>query len=138
MEGFVELCSSYESKRLDGAEIYLHVKGYSLARVTHLDLEHELLDDVVLPKRGRFMTVHGTGSGLRVRLGEAKSVDLGKKCFSVTSINVGCNLLNRVLKRGEGTRAWIGGKFGGIYIGFKKEYVERLDGLARELGVEAR
>jgi hypothetical protein len=36
------------------------------------------------------------------------------------------------LKKGEKTRTWVGGKEGGIYIGFKKEQIEKLEKIARE------
>jgi len=37
-----------------------------------------------------------------------------------------------VLEKNEKTRTWVGGKFGGIYIGFRKKEIEKLENLARE------
>ena len=41
--------------------------------------------------------------------------------------------LNQVLKPGEKTRTWVGGKYGGIYIGFRKAEVRKLENLALRL-----
>lgn len=41
-------------------------------------------------------------------------------------------LLNQVLGMGEHTRTWVGGKEGGIYIGFKKEEIKKLEKLSKE------
>ncbi|RLF17902.1 MAG: hypothetical protein DRJ68_07220 [Thermoprotei archaeon] len=97
-----------------GADVYIHVKGYSLARVTHLDVEHEELNGFVKPKSGRFLKVMGVKHGLRVE---------GRQWVLV----VKSKELEGLLGVGEETYAWVGGKFGGIYIGFKKKYVEKLE-----------
>lgn len=47
------LLSNLGSIELKG-EVYTYVKGYSLARITHLDIEHEILDNLIPPKRGDF------------------------------------------------------------------------------------
>jgi hypothetical protein len=39
--------------------------------------------------------------------------------------------LTEVLQENEKTRTWVGGKFGGIYIGFRKEQIEKLEAIAR-------
>jgi hypothetical protein len=41
-------------------------------------------------------------------------------------------MLNRVLSPGEKTRTWVGGKEEGIYIGFKKKEIEKLESIVRE------
>jgi len=108
---------------LDGkeirAEVYIHVKGFSLARVTHLDIESEELNEILKPKEGGFFSIHGIDSGIEIK-------------FERKKVRVLHKLLNEVLKKGEKTRTWVGGKEGGIYIGFKKEQIAKLERIARE------
>jgi len=107
-------------KELENAEVYVHLKGYSLARVTHLDIEHQALNAYFKPKGGRFLSIVGVDGGLEIRLEKGKIVVLSP-------------LLNRVLSPGEATRTWVGGKYGGIYVGFRKAQVEKLESLAETL-----
>jgi len=101
------------------AKVYIHVKGYSLARVTHLDIEHEALNEVIKPERGGFYSIYGIEGGINVKLDSR-------------SLSILHPFLTEVLKKGEKTRTWVGGKFGGIYIGFKKQQIIELEKIARE------
>lgn len=109
----------YLSNQKIQAEVYIHVKGYSLARVTHLDIEHKIFNKIIKPKKGHFYSIHGIKGGIEIRA--------GKK-----SIFIFHPYLNEILADGEKTRTWVGGKFGGIYIGFKKEQVIKLERIAKE------
>lgn len=99
---------------LENVDVYIHVKGYSLARVTHLDIEHPRINDFVSPHLGAFLKVIGVKNGLMIR---GRSWNLIVKS----------PLLSDLLMIGEGTYAWVGGKIGGLYIGFKKKYIEKLE-----------
>jgi len=101
------------------AEVYIHVKGFSLAKVTHLDIESEELNNILKPKDGGFFSIYGIGNGIEIK-------------FEKNKVRVLHRLLNEVLRKGEKTRTWIGGKEGGIYIGFRKEQIVRLEKIARE------
>ena len=35
---------------LKNAKVYIHVKGKSFARITHLDVEHPLINKIIKPK----------------------------------------------------------------------------------------
>jgi hypothetical protein len=120
LEARVILHLNGERRELKEAEVYVHLKGYALARVTHLDVEHGFLNTFFKPKGGRFLTIVGVDGGLEVRFQKGKIMILSL-------------LLNRVLGPGEATRTWVGGKYGGIYIGFRKAQIERLEGLAETL-----
>jgi len=115
------------SEKLGEAEVYIHVKGYSLARVTHLDIEHPKLNKHIPPRGGRFMPVLGVRGGLKVVV----SKDVRVEVYSP--------LLNKVMPPGSRTFTWVGGKYGGAYIGFKREEVRKLEEIAKEVfGVEPR
>ncbi|MDI6798951.1 MAG: hypothetical protein QMD12_03100 [Candidatus Aenigmarchaeota archaeon] len=126
----VFLATEKEKIQLKDAIVYIHLKGYSLARVSHLDVEHDVLDNIVPPKRGEFLSIHGIKDGIEIKI--KKEVEFRKKKISVTAIEVLHSYLTEVLKQGEKTRTWVGGKFGGIYIGFRKKEIEKLEEIARE------
>lgn len=135
-EGKIKIDSNVSIQTLDkpillnDAEVYIHIKGYSNARVTHLDIEHEMLNVIVKPKVGEFLPIIGFNGGLRIKL--SKSISYHGKVLR--SIEVKSPILNSILKSGETTRTWIGGKYGGIYIGFRKEHIKKLEELAAKLG----
>lgn len=52
--------------------------------------------------------------------------------FTISSIAIACPLLNKVFEKGELTRAWVGRKYDGIYIGFRKSELEKLEKVALE------
>ena len=107
--------------------VYIHVKGYALARVTHLDIEHEILESLITPKKGKFLSIHGIKNGIEIVLEDSKE---GKK--EVKKIEILHPFLKEVLRENEKTRTWVGGKIGGIYIGFRKEQIEKLEAIAKE------
>jgi hypothetical protein len=114
--------------KLDGASVFIHLKGYSLARVTHLDIEHEGLGNLIPPKRGGLHRIEGVRGGISIRLKNPKETSGG----TIKFVRVKCSHLNRVLKPGEVTVTWVGGKAGGIYIGFRKPQIALMEELARE------
>jgi hypothetical protein len=105
--------------------VYIHVKGYALARVTHLDVEHETLEGIIMPKKGEFLSIHGIKDGIEIVFGNDKKIEVKK-------IEILHPFLKEVLKENEKTRTWVGGKIGGIYIGFRKEQIEKLEAIAKE------
>jgi len=105
---------------LRDVDVYVHVKGYSLARVTHLDIEHPDVNKYVKPHGGRFLKIVGIKGGFMVK--DSSWVMIVKSTF-----------LEDLLKIGEETYAWVGGKLGGMYIGFKKTYIEKLEEKAIKL-----
>lgn len=109
-------------RRECGGDVYIHVKGFALAKVTHLDIEAPELEELL--KEGRFLSIHGIRGGIRIKVNRG------------TWIEVMDPLLNQVLMEGEVTRTWVGVKAGGIYIGFRKAQIEKLEALAKKLGFQ--
>jgi len=114
------------------AEVYIHLKGYARARVSHLDVEKMGLGKVIRRGRGNFLEIKGVENGLEVVLREKCQIILNREEFTVSSIVIACPLLNKVVEKGELTRAWVGRKYDGIYIGFRKAELEKLEKLALE------
>lgn len=131
----VAIVSELGESKVNG-EVYIHLKGYALARVTHLDIEHEALGRFIKPRTGRFLLVKGMHGGIEIDFSEEGLFHGGGRLMAV---RVYSGALNRVLKPGRTTRTWVGGKFGGIYIGFRKNEVRKLEEVAREsFGMEPR
>lgn len=40
--------------QLKDAKVYIHVKGKSRARITHIDVEHPLLNKIIKPKEATY------------------------------------------------------------------------------------
>jgi len=118
-------------KKID-AEVYIHLKGYARARVSHLDIEKIGLGKVIRRGRGNFLEIRGVENGLEVILREKRQIILDGEEIVVSSIVIACSLLNEVIEKKKSTRAWIGRKYDGIYIGFRRAELERLEKLALE------
>ena len=121
---------SHNGRKKVESEVYIHMKGYALARVTHLDIESLELDGLIPPRKGLFLSIIGVKGGLKIVLDKPVKIESWEN--PVLSIEVKHPLLNKVLRVGEKTRTWVGGKYGGIYIGFRKEHIIRLERVARE------
>lgn len=119
-----------DGKRIElKAVVYIHLKGFSLARVTHLDIEHEALDNIIPPKRGYFLSIHGIKDGIEIILEKEKEIEFKNKEIKVKAIEILHSYLAKLLEK---TRTWVGGKFGGIYIGFRKNEIIKLEKIASE------
>lgn len=133
----VFLLSEKERIELKKAVVYVHLKGYSLARVTHLDIEHHILDNIIPSKRGKFLSIHGIKNGIEIILDDEKEIGYKNEKINVRGIEVTHPLLVEILGEDGKTRTWVGGKFGGIYIGFKKNEIGKLERIAeREFGMK--
>ena len=107
-------------KRID-AVVYIHLKGHSLARVTHLDIESPQLNLGIgkkgdVDKKGDFLGIHGIDEGIQI-----PQIDL----------IVSSPQLNNFLGLGYKTTTWVGQKEDGIYIGFRKEHLLKLEKIAK-------
>ncbi|MGB9693687.1 MAG: hypothetical protein ACPLYF_02475 [Fervidobacterium sp.] len=114
------------------AKVYVHLKGYARARVSHLDVEKVGLGKVIRRGRGNFLEVKGVENGLEIILKEERLIVLNGKEYVVSSIVIICPLLNKIVSENLSTRAWVGRKYDGIYIGFRKKELEKLERLALE------
>lgn len=113
-------------------DVYLHVKGYSRARVTHVDVECDELNEAVPPGAHAYATAYTRGGELRVRFREPL------KAFGFArELAIRCPDLAAALAPMRDT-VYVGGKEGGIFIGFKREQIRKLEAFASSLGVPPR
>ena len=114
-----------------GVEVYLHVKGWSRARVTHLDIEAPELPGLLglKPGSGVYGVVYGTGGGLVFKPFKAT--------WRVEVVEY--RVIPRALPRGERVYGYLGGKEGGVFLGMESRILRTLESIAREsYGVEPR
>jgi len=45
---------AYGKHELKGAKVYIHEKGKSLARITHIDIEHPDINKIIKPKEATY------------------------------------------------------------------------------------
>ena len=119
-EGKLPLVASVylNDEELDNAHVYVHLKGYSRATVTHLDVEHPSLVNLIPPKARVFIWIMGIENGILIRTEKGDKVKVIQP------------LLNNVLPQGEKTKTCVGGKFNGIFIGFRKRELTKLEAIA--------
>ncbi|HDH07298.1 MAG TPA: hypothetical protein ENF87_02895 [Thermoproteales archaeon] len=123
--------------KVEGVDVYLHVKGWSLARVTHLDIEHPVFNQIVKPKRALYLEYKSMPPDLVVFLDRGYTVKYGSKIFEACFIELTCNELAKILGKRRG-KVYVGGKVGGVFLGFHKEEVTLLEKLAIAKGVKPR
>lgn len=109
---------------LEDAQVYIHLKGYSRARVTHIDIEHPKLNEIIPPKRGGFYKLLWYPKGVEIDL---------SRLLPGLSIIVEDEALSKLLKPFEKSWCYVGGKQGGIFVGLKKNLIKRLESLVGEL-----
>lgn len=104
-----------DDEELDDAHVYIHLKGYARATVTHLDIEHPDLTGLIPPKTRAFIWIIGIDNGILIRTEKGDTVKVIQP------------LLSNVLGRGEKTKTCVGGKFNGLFIGFRKRELTKLE-----------
>jgi len=115
--------------RID-ATFYIHIKGYSLARVTHLDIE-DINVSTNYQKRLIPAAFIGTMNGFHVILTrDAKMTINGIETRKFTIRGL------KLLQYGEKSGGYVGLKEGGIFLGFKKEIIRRLESIAKKIAPE--
>jgi hypothetical protein len=113
-------------------DVYLHVKGHSRAKVTHVDVECGELNEAVPPGAHAYATAYTKSGELRVRFREPL------KAFGYArELVIMCPELATVLAPMRDA-VYVGGKEGGIFIGFRREQIRKLEAFASSLGVSPR
>ncbi len=103
--------------------LYIHIKGWSLARVTHIDIEHDNINNIINlePRQviGAVLIKHKDSI-------EVKSRKFILKIYSQT-------LLKLIPDKYKGGCV-IGGKIGGIFIGIKRELIKIFEKFGTQMG----
>ncbi|WP_048192061.1 hypothetical protein [Pyrolobus fumarii] len=122
VEARLQLCDNGSCRELDAA-VYIHVRGWSRARVTHLDVEAPRLEDLV----------GGAGRGIYVRVvGAPRGIIVVPEGGEWRLVIESSDPTLHVLSVGESCIGFLGGKRGGIFLGLQSPYHKRLERLAEE------
>ncbi len=118
----VELCTSSGCERLD-ARVYVHLRGWSRARVTHIDVEAPGVENKIpgIAGRGVYVRIYGVKEGLVIVPLESPTWKLVLKTSDP---------LLHPIPPGESCIGFLGVKHGGVYIGFSHPYHRILEHLA--------
>jgi len=128
--GKIKLCAKvylwhHGKREFLNVTVYLHVKGWSRARVTHIDIEGSGIEYRLVggPNNGLYGEIVGSGSGIIFSpFRDTWRLEVEER-----------QVLARVLRGGEKCVGYLGGKRGGIFIGFQKHVIRLLEKLAEEL-----
>ena len=129
----VYLAFGFNKYELNDCNIYLHVKGYSLARVTHIDVEHSLLNQIIKPYKREFLSLKVMGDSIIISLKRSHTVKDDGNRIEVSTIIIKSKEMARILGRIK-TMVYVGGKVGGIFLGFRKIIIRRLEDYAIQKG----
>jgi len=118
--------------KVNDAAVYIHVKGYMRARVTHIDIEDRIFGKIIHRGRGNMLEITGIEGGIKVKPKYPREIDINETKLVVYGLEVRHPLLNEVLRIGESTVTWVGRKYDGIYVGFKETEMKRLEQVAEK------
>ncbi len=118
--------------KVDDAAVYIHVRGYMRARVTHIDIEDRIFGKIVHRGRGNMLEITGIEGGIKVKPKSPREMNINGSKTVVYGLEVHHPLLNEVLEIGESTVTWVGRKYDGIYIGFKEAQMKKLEQVAEK------
>ncbi len=106
-------------------DVYIHVKGYSYARVTHLDIEYSNIEKIL---------------GIHIReivpafVKKFTNFIMLKSWKIFTTMEIYSKTLLELIPPGYEGGCVIGGKQDGIFVGFKKEILRILEEYCTKLG----
>lgn len=114
----VVFCNKKGCRELD-VIVYLHLKGLSRARVTHIDIEGDKIEDLLCSDT--YVRVSVSGELMRIH----STRDTQEDIFEIRIIS---DMFRKIFK-GRKVLSWgfLGKKEGGVYIGFKKDVLESLE-----------
>lgn len=111
-----------DGNKLENAIIFIHVKGYGRARVTHIDIEDPAFKKVILPRHSDYPEIEWN----------SKKVCIPVKGHKLVIISD--TLGNLIKLKGN---IYVGGKGKGIFLGLHKEQIKSVEEYASELGIPA-
>jgi len=116
----------------DDAAVYIHLKGYMRARVTHIDIEDRIFGKIIHRGRGNMLKITGIKGGIEIEPKKPREMEIDESKTVVYGLEVRHPLLNEVLGFGSSTVTWVGRKYDGIYIGFKEDQMKKLEQMAEK------
>ena len=102
------------------------------ARVTHVDIEDRIFGKIIHRGRGNMLKITGIKGGMEIKSKEPREMDIDGSKTVVYGLEVHHPILNEVLGAGSSTVTWVGRKYDGIYIGFRRAQMKKLEQIAEK------
>ncbi|AAT43334.1 hypothetical protein [Picrophilus oshimae] len=109
-----------DGNELEDALIYIHVKGYSRARVTHIDIESRALKSVIRPRHSSYPEVNWSLS-TSIDVNGHEIVIVSERLAEIIHLN---------------GNLYVGGKGKGIFLGFHREQISEMEKFASKIGIK--
>ncbi len=106
--------------RLQNAVTFIHVKGYGRARVTHVDIEDKRFNKILPPRHSDYPEVVWNSDTVKIPVKGHELVIISKTLGGII------NLDGKLYVRGKGK---------GIFFGFHKEQIQKIEEYATDLGI---
>ncbi len=113
-----------EVTELKDAQVYIHIKGWSLAKVTHIDIEHPTLNSFFKPKETYPARIQKFVNGIRAivyKHPKTTEIEIHSKTLATTAPT-------------EPAKGVVGGKEGGVFIGVQKHWIKALEEYGAKCG----
>ncbi len=120
IDGKIFLASRSRKISLNCA-IYIHLKGYSNARITHIDIECPEINKFFKPSDKLYGLLNSTNKNIEIVL--FHPIIIREPAFVLRKIVIISNDLQSSLGERRKEIVYIGGKNGGIFLGFKKNII---------------
>lgn len=106
--------------RLENAVTFMHIKGYGRARVTHVDIEDKKFNKILPPRHSDYPEVVWNSDTVKIPVKGHELVIISKTLGGII------NLDGKLYVRGKGK---------GIFFGFHKEQIQKIEEYATDLGI---
>jgi hypothetical protein len=106
--------------RLENAVTFIHIKGYGRARVTHVDIEDKKFNKILPPRHSDYPEVVWNSDTVKIPVKGHELVIISKTLGAII------NLDGKLYVRGKGK---------GIFFGFHKEQIQKIEAYATGLGI---
>ncbi len=121
MDGKIEVNGEVflDGENLEDVKIFIHVRGYGRARITHIDIEHPALKKVILPRHSDYPEI----------VWDSSEVEIPVKGHTLKIIS---KTLGNIIKlKGN---IYVGGKGHGIFLGLHHEQLIEIEKYTTSLG----
>ena len=106
--------------RLENAVTFIHIKGYGRARVTHVDIEDKKFNKILPPRHSDYPEVVWNSNTVNIPVKGHELVVVSKTLGNIITLD---------------GKLYVGGKGKGIFFGFHKEQIKKIEEYATDLGI---
>ncbi len=109
-----------DGARLENAVVFIHVKGYGRARVTHIDIEDRKFNKILPPRHSDYPEVVWNSSTVKIPVKDHELIIVSKTLGDIIHLN---------------GKLYIRGKGKGIFFGLHREQIKKIEDYAAFLGI---